>query len=84
MHVITNEVHVDLIGFELSVTSPPDCGCDNDTGAGCSNCGVKTITIDAAEREDGHAPQRLVLRGHPDGLRRMLRDALMYVDTDPS
>lgn len=61
MHVLTNEIHAELVGFPLEVTSQPDCSCD--PGSGCSSCGVVSVIIDAGERDDGAVGSRLVIRG---------------------
>lgn len=79
MKIITTEAHLDFVGFELSVTSPPDCQCDSESA--CKDCNVKTIIIDANGLLGDAAPERLVIRGRKDVLQRMLCQALTYVET---
>lgn len=77
--VHTQEITVDFTGFPISLGVPPDCTC-NGLG-GCSNCGTKTLIIDAAERDDGASPQRLSFRCGTEDMRRILREALDMLET---
>lgn len=72
--VHTQEVSADFTGFPLSVSIEPDCTCD--MFSGCSECGTKTLIINAAERDDGAVAQRLTFRCRTDDLQRILREAL--------
>lgn len=72
--VHTQEITADFTGFPLSLGVEPDCTCD--MFSGCSNCGTKTLTIGAGERDDGAVPQRLTFRCHTDDMKRLLREAL--------
>lgn len=80
--VHTQEVSVDFTGFKLDVTSPPDCSCSDYENAACSECGVKTIAIDATEAQSGAVDQRVTLRARRDALARVLREALAMVESE--
>lgn len=82
LQVMTSEIHADFTGFPLSLDIPPDCSCSEFENAGCSECGTKTLIFDAAQREDGATAQRLVLRARTQDLRRLLHEALDYIEVD--
>jgi hypothetical protein len=78
--VHTQEISVNFTGFPISLGIPPDCTCSELEGAGCSSCGTITLIIDAAERDDGAAPQRLNFTCGAEDMKRLLREALFMLE----